>query len=421
MIRVCALAVSIGALLAFSQPAHAQGKISHDSIVYIECTSPDGKNTSKGTGLIVSERGRVLTARHVAPVGYTCKGIRGTAAVTPNRNLIRRRASSTYDAILLELVPLKNEVFEPLRYVAVDSAMVGSRISAYGFVGTTGEVVPRSGEISTSIPDDDGLLQTDVFTARGMSGGPVVLSDSGALIGIVAGAQFDSGTGLPNFYGVLSAELIAQELGLLPFKAGTDEPAPVKPPEPAPVQPPEAAPARPSIDALIAAAKAEGHLSLIGMPHSWCGYGAIIDGFKRKYPEIAVNELNPDAGQVDQIEAIKANKGNSGPQAPDVIDLGLSFGLSAQAEGLLMPYKVSTWDSIPDAAKDAEGYWTGDYYGVLSFAVNRKVVRNVPADWADLLKGEYKNAVALAGDPRSSNQAILERSCRRPVEGRRGR
>ena len=31
---------------------------------------------------------------------------------------------------------------------------------------------------------------------------------------------------------------------------------------------------------------------------------------------------------------------------------------------------------------------------------------NVPQDWADLLKPEYKNKVALAGDPRTSNQAI---------------
>jgi putative spermidine/putrescine transport system substrate-binding protein len=160
------------------------------------------------------------------------------------------------------------------------------------------------------------------------------------------------------------------------------------------------------MDALIAAAKAEGHLSLIGMPHNWCGYEAIIDGFKRKYPGIAVNELNPDATSGDQVEAIKVNKGNSGAQAPDLIDVGLSFGRAAKADSLLMPYKVSTWDSIPDAAKDPEGYWTGDYYGVLSFAVNRKVVRDVPTDWADLLKGEHKNTVALAGDPRSAYQAI---------------
>ncbi len=54
--------------------------------------------------------------------------------------------------------------------------------------------------------------------------------------------------------------------------------------------------------------------------------------------------------------AIKANKDNKGPQAPDVIDVGLSFGPAAKAEGLIQPYKVSTWDSIPDSAKDAEGY-----------------------------------------------------------------
>src|SRR3954451_6448039 len=161
-----------------------------------------------------------------------------------------------------------------------------------------------------------------------------------------------------------------------------------------------------SMDELVAAAKAEGQLTTIALPHDWCGYGAVIAGFKAKYPEITVNELNPDAGSGDEVEAIKANKDNKGPQAPDVIDVGLSFGPSAKAESLLMPYKVSAWDSIPDSAKDADGYWTGDYYGVLAFEVNKDLVKNVPADWADLLKDEYKNTVALAGDPRTSNQAV---------------
>jgi putative spermidine/putrescine transport system substrate-binding protein len=43
---------------------------------------------------------------------------------------------------------------------------------------------------------------------------------------------------------------------------------------------------------------------------------------------------------------------------------------------------------------------------VLAFEVNTAVVANVPHDWADLLKPEYKGQVALAGDPRTSNQAI---------------
>jgi len=159
------------------------------------------------------------------------------------------------------------------------------------------------------------------------------------------------------------------------------------------------------LDALIAAAKAEGGLTTIALPRSWCNYGEVIDGFTAKYG-IPINGLNPDGGSGDEIEAIKANKDNKGPQAPDVIDVGLSFGPSSKTDGLLAPYKVSTWDSIPDSAKDADGSWYGDYYGVLAFEVNTAVVKNVPKDWADLLKPEYKNQVALAGDPTVSNQAI---------------
>jgi putative spermidine/putrescine transport system substrate-binding protein len=163
--------------------------------------------------------------------------------------------------------------------------------------------------------------------------------------------------------------------------------------------------AQQSMESLVAAAKAEGQLTTIALPHDWCNYGELIESFKTKYG-LKVNELNPDAGSGDEIEAIKANKGNKGPQAPDVIDVGLSFGPSAKKEGLLQPYKVATWDSIPSDQKDPEGHWYGDYYGVLAFEVNKDIVKNVPQDWADLLKPEYKNAVALAGDPRTSSQAI---------------
>jgi putative spermidine/putrescine transport system substrate-binding protein len=162
---------------------------------------------------------------------------------------------------------------------------------------------------------------------------------------------------------------------------------------------------QPGLDGIIAAAKQEGQLTVIALPRDWCGYGDVIDGFKRKYA-LKVNELNPDAGSGDEIEAIKANKGNMGPQAPDVIDVGLAFGPTAKADGLLQPYKVSTWNTIPNSAKDAEGYWYGDYYGVLAFQINADMVTIFPRDWPDLLKPEYKNSVALAGDPRVSNQAI---------------
>ncbi len=155
---------------------------------------------------------------------------------------------------------------------------------------------------------------------------------------------------------------------------------------------------------LIDAAKKEGTLSTIALPHDWCNYGAIIDAFKAKYG-LAVNELNPDAGSGDEIEAIKANKDNPGPQAPDVIDVGITFGDPAKTDKLIQPYKVSTWDTIDSKLKDPDGYWYGDYYSILTFETNTAAAKS-PADWADLLTADYKNKVALAGDPRSSSQAI---------------
>lgn len=180
------------------------------------------------------------------------------------------------------------------------------------------------------------------------------------------------------------------------------------PPSSAPAAGEAAAPAAEmsEMDKLIEAAKAEGTLSTIALPHDWCNYGEAIETFKAKYG-IAINELDPNAGSGDEIEAVKANMNNKGPQAPDVLDVGFGFGPQLVDEKLSMPYKVATWDTIPAEAKHPDGYWWGDYYGVLSFIVNTDVVQNVPQDWADLLKPEYKGQVALAGDPRVSNQAIM--------------
>jgi putative spermidine/putrescine transport system substrate-binding protein len=157
--------------------------------------------------------------------------------------------------------------------------------------------------------------------------------------------------------------------------------------------------------ALISAAQAEGTLTTIGLAHNWCNYGEVIEIFKFKYG-LEVNELDPKAGFGDELQAIQANKDNQGPQAPDVIDVGFAFGPSAKDQNLIQPYKVSTWDSIPDEAKDPDGYWYGGYFSVLAFLVNTDIQSDVPKDWSDLLDPKYNGQVALSGDPRTSNQAI---------------
>jgi putative spermidine/putrescine transport system substrate-binding protein len=156
---------------------------------------------------------------------------------------------------------------------------------------------------------------------------------------------------------------------------------------------------------LIEAAKKEAALSTIALPDDWLNYGEVKKQFLAKYTGIKHNDLDPQGGSADEINAVKANKDNKGPQAPDVVDVGYAFGEQLKKEGLCLNYKVATWDSIPNELKDPDGCWYGDYYGVFSFAVNKTVVKNVPQDWADLLKPEYKGMVSVAGDPLASNQA----------------
>ena len=154
---------------------------------------------------------------------------------------------------------------------------------------------------------------------------------------------------------------------------------------------------------LITAAKCDGAVNIIAIPHDWANYGVAIEAFKAKYG-LTMNENNPDAGSADELEAIRANKGNKGPEVPDTVDVGIGYGPSSKEEGLCSKYFLSTWDTIP--LKDPDGYWFAEYYGILTFETIEGAA-TPPADWEDLLKPEYKGKVALAGDVLKSNESVM--------------
>ncbi len=186
-------------------------------IVYIECKSPNGQTTSKGTGVLVSGDGAVLTAKHVAPVGYACLGGIGTAATTPTRKLNRDPRQAPVDAMLLRFVQTGGEVFPFVRYRKLEASLRGKPISAYGFPGTgVGDVFQTDGTIAQTNIDDRGIFGTSALQSSGMSGGPVVLKEDGNLIGIIVGANFDPTTGAPASYGVLASSLVASVFDLTP-------------------------------------------------------------------------------------------------------------------------------------------------------------------------------------------------------------
>jgi putative spermidine/putrescine transport system substrate-binding protein len=178
---------------------------------------------------------------------------------------------------------------------------------------------------------------------------------------------------------------------------------PTAAPEQTPIPQPTLAKWR-SVNGLYNASKIEGMLTTIALPHDWCNYGALIDGFKKNFPGIVVNEL-PDVTPREVLETLRTDPGDSAAQVPDVIDVSVAFGELAKQEGLLQPYRILAWADIPTSAKDPDGYWYGGYYGVMSFMVNADVVKNIPEDWQDLLEPEYKSQIGMSADPRTSNQA----------------
>ncbi len=154
---------------------------------------------------------------------------------------------------------------------------------------------------------------------------------------------------------------------------------------------------------LEAAAKKEGRVNTIALPPDWANYGAVISTFEKKYG-IKVNNANPNGSSAQELQALRSLKGQA--RAPDCVDVGPSFAVQGAQEGLFTPYKVTTWNDIPDNMKEASGLWVGDYFGVISVGANRSVVKTMPASWKDLLKPDYKGMVSLNGDPMGAAAAF---------------
>ena len=156
---------------------------------------------------------------------------------------------------------------------------------------------------------------------------------------------------------------------------------------------------------LIEAAKKEGKLTTMALAEDWCGYDALKDGFETKYG-IEIVDLNANASSTEQLEALRADVDRTEKEGPDVVDVTIAVAQQAADAGLTAPYRVATWDTIPDDLKHPSGLWTGDYFGVMAFEVNADVVKKLPEDWADLLTADYAKSVALAGSPSGSVQAL---------------
>ena len=182
--------------------------------VYLEChhETDATKPKSLGSGVLVSAEGHILTPRHVVPEGYVCLGAIENKT-NPKRALIRpamdRALVDNIDGKLLQMVPNTGEVFEYAAYCKIGQEHLGTRIDTLGFHQTSvaGPSI-TTGVLSTVVANDLGIVETDAMSVSGKSGGPIFISGTNNIIGIVAGASFTP-LGLPAFYGALEAGAVA--------------------------------------------------------------------------------------------------------------------------------------------------------------------------------------------------------------------
>jgi putative spermidine/putrescine transport system substrate-binding protein len=153
------------------------------------------------------------------------------------------------------------------------------------------------------------------------------------------------------------------------------------------------------MNALVTAAKKEGTLNIIACPPTWANYGSIINTFEKKYG-ITINDAIPDGTSQQEVDAVKSENGTA--KAPDVLDIGMAVALANTS--LFAPYEVSTWSDIPAAQKAPNGIWVQDYGGYMAIGYSSKY--GTITSLNQLLGPQFKNAVALNGNPTSANAAL---------------
>ncbi|UNG18247.1 ABC transporter substrate-binding protein [Stutzerimonas zhaodongensis] len=155
--------------------------------------------------------------------------------------------------------------------------------------------------------------------------------------------------------------------------------------------------AQTDLKALEEAARAEGEVNSVGMPDSWANWKDTWQDLEKKY---GLKHMDTDMSSTQEIAKFAAEKDNA---TADIGDVGAAFGPIAVQQGVTQPYKPTTWEQIPEWAKDKDGHWMLAYTGSIAFIVNTQLVKDVPTSWAELKDGQYKVAI---GDVSAAAQAV---------------
>tara|TARA_E500000318_G_scaffold13984_2_gene13615 strand:- start:1069 stop:2139 length:1071 start_codon:yes stop_codon:yes gene_type:complete len=150
--------------------------------------------------------------------------------------------------------------------------------------------------------------------------------------------------------------------------------------------------------ALYEQAKEEGLVVSFDTGPTWANWAAQFKNFKQRYP--GVEMVYNDLGSAATVVAL--DKSRNRPQA-DTAYYFAGSALDAVDRDVVAPFEPVNFDKLPPELRDEAGKWFTIHKLDVAFLVNKKLVKNTPQSWADLLKPEYKNSVVYL-DPRSTGQ-----------------
>lgn len=152
---------------------------------------------------------------------------------------------------------------------------------------------------------------------------------------------------------------------------------------------------------LVKAAQAEGTVNSVGMPDSWANWKDTWAALSSQY---GLKHSDTDMSSAQEIAKFAAEKDNA---SADIGDVGAAFGPVAVQKGVTQPYKPTTWNDVPEWAKDKDGMWALAYTGTIAFIIDKSQVKDEPHSWADLLKGNYKVTIGDVGTAAQAANGVL--------------
>lgn len=142
-----------------------------------------------------------------------------------------------------------------------------------------------------------------------------------------------------------------------------------------------------SLDEIIELAKEDGDIQSVGMPDSWANWGNAWTAIEEQY---GITHADADMSSAEELQMFQT-EGENGTK--DIGDVGQAFGPQALEQDLVLGYKTSYWDSVPDWAKGEDGKWMIAYTGATTFLTNTEQVSEIPTSWEDIKNGDYSVAI----------------------------